>query len=126
MRKDWAAGWARLLAPGAELATIIFPVGPGEPLGVTCGSSHLQTSSFRLVAITSQCGAVGLLPGPGCWLLQGAERATSIVAIGPGWDMRSTEGLSLRRFWFLCDQPAWRCWVAGMRQAAGTRCTTSD
>jgi hypothetical protein len=31
MRKDWAAGWARLLAPGAELATIIFPVGPGEP-----------------------------------------------------------------------------------------------
>jgi hypothetical protein len=29
MRKDWAAGWARLLAPGAELATIIFPVGPG-------------------------------------------------------------------------------------------------
>jgi hypothetical protein len=29
MRRDWAAGWARLLAPGAELATIIFPVGPG-------------------------------------------------------------------------------------------------
>uniref|UniRef100_A0A383VW04 Methyltransferase domain-containing protein n=1 Tax=Tetradesmus obliquus TaxID=3088 RepID=A0A383VW04_TETOB len=29
MRKDWAAGWARLLAPGAELVTIIFPVGPG-------------------------------------------------------------------------------------------------
>ncbi|KAF6251402.1 S-adenosyl-L-methionine-dependent methyltransferase [Scenedesmus sp. NREL 46B-D3] len=29
MRKDWAAGWARLLAPGAELVTIVFPVGPG-------------------------------------------------------------------------------------------------
>jgi hypothetical protein len=29
MRQDWAAGWARLLAPGAELVTIIFPVGPG-------------------------------------------------------------------------------------------------
>eukprot|EP00878_Enallax_costatus_P022107 GHUV01023442.1.p1 GENE.GHUV01023442.1~~GHUV01023442.1.p1 ORF type:complete len:180 (+),score=39.00 GHUV01023442.1:431-970(+) len=29
MRKDWASAWSRLIAPGGELVTLIFPVGPG-------------------------------------------------------------------------------------------------
>jgi SAM-dependent methyltransferase len=29
MRRDWAQAWSRLLAPGGELITLIFPVGPG-------------------------------------------------------------------------------------------------
>lgn len=29
MRHDWAQAWSRLLAPGGELITLMFPVGPG-------------------------------------------------------------------------------------------------
>ncbi|KAF8066261.1 HOL3 [Scenedesmus sp. PABB004] len=29
MRTDWAAAWARLLRPGGELVTVVFPCGPG-------------------------------------------------------------------------------------------------
>jgi hypothetical protein len=50
----------------------------------------------------------------GCW--QGAERATSIVGVGPGWDMRSTEGRCLRRFWVLYDQ---QCGVVGPLDGPG-------
>jgi methyl halide transferase len=33
MRRDWALTWRRLLAPGGELVTLIFPVGPSQRAG---------------------------------------------------------------------------------------------
>jgi hypothetical protein len=30
MRKDWAANWARLLKPGGELLTMIYPIDPSR------------------------------------------------------------------------------------------------
>lgn len=39
MRQDWAAGWSKLLAPGGELVTMVYPVDPtmttGPPWPVT-------------------------------------------------------------------------------------------
>lgn len=33
MRTDWAAGWGRLLAPGGELLTMVYPVDPSRDAG---------------------------------------------------------------------------------------------
>lgn len=33
MRVDWAQGWGRLLAPGGELLTMVYPVDPGMDAG---------------------------------------------------------------------------------------------
>lgn len=33
MRRDWAAAWARLLAPGARLACLAFPLNHDTPTG---------------------------------------------------------------------------------------------
>lgn len=44
MRKDWAESWARLVAPGGELLTLIFPVGSGE-LGGWVVQNSQQTGS---------------------------------------------------------------------------------
>jgi Thiopurine S-methyltransferase (TPMT) len=39
-RKDWAQGWARLIAPGGELVTMMFPVDPEKQGGPPYAVSH--------------------------------------------------------------------------------------
>lgn len=60
MRADWAAGWARAIAPGGTLVALLFPVdpsrdpatGPPFPVSVELAKSLLEPAGFRLESET--------------------------------------------------------------------------
>lgn len=56
MRQSWAEAWHRVLAPGAELVTLIFPLGnesdygPPFPLSFELVKSLLEPKGFELIS----------------------------------------------------------------------------
>lgn len=54
-RPDWAEAWSRLIRPGGELITLIFPVGLGTPstasAAVACAIAKTNTGSSKRLSL---------------------------------------------------------------------------